>query len=82
MWWLFVQKSESSKRVIYSYSRNSENLDGIVIYDKRMEEAYIFDPCREDMDSYKDRNVTLGHFFNYVVDRAFPERKKVSFRNS
>jgi len=79
MRWLFERKSESTKRVIYRYSRDSDSLDGLVVYDKRMEEAFIYEPCREDLEGYPNRRETLSHFINYVVERSFPERKKVVF---
>ena len=79
MRWLFERKAESTKRVIYRYSRDSNDLDGLVVYDKRMEEAFIYDPCVEDRYSYPNRKESLAHFINYVVERSFPERKKVVF---
>ncbi len=48
MWWLFEKVSETSEEIIYRYSNSSEDLDGIITYNKKAWRASVTTPCNKD----------------------------------
>ena len=47
MWWLFEKVSETSEEIIYRYSTSSEDLDGIITYNKKTWRASVTTPCNK-----------------------------------
>lgn len=77
MWWLFLKTEESRRLIRYAYSRESEELDGIIQYDREKNEVLLIKPCRADEGSaFSERKAK--EMFRFVVREGFPERRQVA----
>ena len=76
MWWLYVEVFESAEHIIYCYSTESEDLDGVIVYDKKTEEWKVTCPCKADQGNewcvFKSEEK-----FRHVVEEGFPDRRRV-----
>ena len=63
--------------VEYRYSRESEALDGVIVYSRKYRKAELKVPCGADGDSFKGQERAVGKFLEGVVDLGFPERRRV-----
>lgn len=76
MKWLFKLKEKSKRFIIYSYARESNNLDGEIIYDLLKQSCSVLTMCSKDKDDY-DRNYSL-EMFDKVIREGFPEERQIS----
>ena len=51
MWWLYEKTAETANQIIYRYSRESNDLDGEIIFDKVTEEWGLSRPSAKDHDN-------------------------------
>ncbi len=77
MWWIFKKEYESESIVIYSYSRESQRLDGSIEYDKRTGDISQFIECAEDKGSEWSKKKAIEKFVSCVAHEDFPNRRKV-----
>lgn len=77
MWWLFILKENNDDIAEYSYSRESEKLDGNIVYDKKTETATITVPCSLDTESKWSQKKGIGKFLSCVVGEGFPDKRRV-----
>lgn len=77
MRWLFKKSRIIGDIIEYLYSFESDDLDGIITYDKREKTISINKPCKNDKDSKWCIERTTGKFYTYIVQKDFPEEKAV-----
>lgn len=73
-WYKLIQKT--SREYIYAYSRESEILDGVIIYDTTTKTARIEKESSTDSESIISLNASLRHFIK-VVREGFPAERHV-----
>lgn len=73
-WYKLLRRTEHE--YVYAYSRESEALDGIIIYDMTTGEARIERESATDDGNAVSLRASLRHF-NKVVREGFPERRHV-----
>ena len=77
MWWVFVQKENSDNIAVYYYSRESEDLDGVIIYNKSTETVEVSIPCSEDKNNEWCQDKAVGKFISCVIDENYPAKRRV-----
>ena len=77
MRWMFVKSKEDNERIEYLYSFESDDLDGIISYDKKTKAITINNPSMNDKDSKWCMDRTIGKFYSFVVNESFPEKRNV-----
>lgn len=78
MWLLYQLIEETDTIYRYAYSRETNDLDGIIVYDKKTGETTVEKPCAKD----KGIKFSINHAaesFEFVIDEGFPARRMVAF---
>ena len=76
IWW-YEKVEETEELIIYRYARESKDLDGEIVYDKRSEEWKLTVRCTNDKES--DWNASISEEkFRHVVKEGFPDRRTVA----
>ena len=78
MWILYqrIEKKENTYR--YAYSRESRELDGIIMYDTDDDTTIIEKPCAKDMGSKFAIMNTIENF-DLIIEEGFPEKRFAAF---
>ena len=51
MWWFFSKQSETDGTVLYAYSRESRELDGMLAINQHTQAIEVVHPCARDAGS-------------------------------
>ena len=77
MWWLFQKKEEQEGLIKYAYSRESRDLDGIVVFDLSRDEIRVEAPCAADQDKPKAQEHAIEKA--YLIQReGFPDKRFIA----
>ncbi len=77
MRWKYKKLFVSERFVQYSYSRESDDLDGIIQYNRITEEIVVLIPCAGDKESSYSQKKAIEHFYQ-VISEGFPESRYVA----
>lgn len=75
MRWRYEYRTEDGNIVEYAYSCESDQMDGVISFDKSSGIARIVKPCVSDKTERRKRR-SLSHFYS-VVSEGFPRTKSV-----
>ncbi len=78
MRWKFRRAFINKRFVQYSYSRETDEMDGIIQYDRETEEIKILKPCENDKDSELSQSIAMEHFYWNVIQEGLPENRYVA----
>ena len=78
MRWKFVRVFINERFVQYRYSRETDDLDGIIQYDKKTEDIIIIKPCENDKGSELSQSIAKEHFYWNVIQEGLPESRYVA----
>lgn len=76
MRWYYHLNERNSRLLIYSYSRETEDLDGLIVFDVEKQTASVMRPCKNDTGSKKAQRKAIEHF-GTVIEGGFPDDKYV-----
>lgn len=76
MRWKYKLLERSDRIIIYAYSRESDDLDGIISYDLKTESLQLIKPCKDDIDFKQAQKMALEHFWQ-VIRRGFPDSEYI-----
>ena len=76
MRWKYKLIEKSDRIYIYAYSRETDDLDGVISYDLETKQAQLIKPCKGDERSNITKEMALEHFWK-VINEGFPEYRYV-----
>ena len=76
MWWLFEKLSETASQVAYRYSRESQDCDGKIVFDKKRYDIIDFQHSHNDHSEF-DKKTAIDKFACFVADEGYPDRRRV-----
>lgn len=77
MWWMFEKKSESETHFIYTYSRESYDLDGIIQINKNDGTSSILNPCSADGTNRFASRKAIEKAYT-IFSRGFPQSEQIA----
>ena len=77
MRWIFAMVEETEEKYVYRYARESDELDGMIEYDKEQKTVAMIKPCANDLGSEWCINKAIGKFVSFVAGEGFPNTRKV-----
>ena len=77
MWWLFEKISDTAKTALYAYSRETRDLDGQIIIDKRTREIMLLRPCASDCDSQFSQDKAIEKAY-IMIRLNYPDHWQVA----
>ena len=77
MRWFFSLVEETEEKYVYLYARESDDLDGVIEYDKGKKTAAVITPCAKDMGSGWCIEKAVDKFVLCVCGERFPATRKV-----
>ena len=72
MRWHYRIKEKSKRLYIYAYSRETDELDGLIVFDTEKQFASLMKPASLDSNSKKAQSKAVEHFAK-VIDQGFPD---------
>lgn len=76
MWWFLVKKCDDSDKVIYAYGRETRNLTGEVLYNRKAKEFFIIKLA--DNDTEKGARRLLPHIYRAIFEENCPSERLVA----
>ena len=76
MRWKYKLLEKSDRLYVYAYSRETDDLDGLISYDFKTDQARLVRPCKGDEGSKMAERSALSHF-QTVVNEGFPAYRYV-----
>lgn len=77
MWWMFAKLFQKDDVVLYSYSRESHDLDGRISINQRTKEVTLIQPCTADYDSAFNQGVAVEKT-RRIIALGYPDRRQVA----
>lgn len=76
MRWKYRIVDKSKRIYVYAYSRESDELDGLIAFDIEEQAVFMMRPSRADASSRKAQTKAVEIFWK-IVDEGFPEERYV-----
>lgn len=77
MRWKYHLTDKSKRIYVYAYSRESDELDGLISFDVEKQSASMMRPSKTDVSSKNAQAKAIEHFWT-VVNEGFPVERYVS----
>ena len=77
MWWIFEKREDTHERVVYRYSRESGELDGLIEKDRVTGKVNMIRPCSSDNELVWCQYKAVREFASCVMEEGFPQTRKV-----
>ena len=76
MWWFLVKKCDDSDKVIYTYGRETYNVTGEVLYDRKTEEFSVIKLADNDTEGGVRR--LMPHLYHIIFKENCPDERLIA----
>ena len=71
MWWKLKKLMDDEKQIVYAYSRETRNLDGLISYDKETRKMKCLIPAANDTEA--DLRFFYPHLYRVIEKEGAPD---------